>query len=194
MTRRTLFVSALTAFITALSSSAQAQVDDRAVPQIGSPRNVITIAPIALILGQVFAPEYERVISPEGSFVVAAGYLDVDFDEEFGFDDGGDSDATYLRLEGKYRYYPRGVLNGILVGASVGLTSVDGRVREGGTEREFNAAGPSIGFELGTARLYGASRRLYVGGIVGAKRIFWDVPGNVFTAYPTIRLAVGYAF
>ena len=193
MTRRILLLAAAASFA-AFPNSIQAQrIDQDAIrPEI--PRNVITIAPIALILGQIFAPEYERVISPEASFAIAAGYWDVDFDEDFAFEDEGDTDATYLRLEGKYRYYPRQVLDGILVGANVGLSSVDGRVRENGTERDFNATGPSIGFELGHARLYGASRRLYVGGIVGAKRIFWDVPGDVITAYPTVRVAIGYAF
>ena len=192
MTRRILLLAAAACFA-ALPNSIQAQ---RVEPDTSwmAPRNVISIAPIALIIGQVFAPEYERVISPEASFAIAAGYLDTDFDEEIGLDDDGDTDATYLRLEAKYRYYPSQVLDGVLVGANVGLSSVDGRVREDGTERDFNATGPSVGFELGYARLYGASQRLYVGGIVGAKRIFWDAPDAIFSAYPTIRVAIGYAF
>ena len=194
MTRRILLLAAAACFA-AFPSSIQAQrIDQDAIrPEI--PRNVITIAPIALILGQIFAPEYERVISPEASFAIAAGYLDTDFDEKLPVGDDSDVDATYLRLETKYRYYPRQVLDGILVGANVGLSNVDGRTRDSsGTERDFDATGPSIGFELGYARLYGASQRLYVGGIVGAKRIFWDVPDKVFSAYPTIRVAIGYAF
>lgn len=190
MTPRILVVAAA---ILALPTAVQAQWTDRDPSQPATPRNVISIAPIALILGQVFAPEYERVLSPEGSFAVAAGFFDTDFDSDLSFD-GTDADATYLRLEGKYRYYPRGVLNGIMVGASLGFTSVDGRIRENASERDFNAAGPSVGFEIGRARLYGASRRLYVGTLLGAKRIFWDVPEGVLGAYPTVRLAIGYAF
>ena len=192
MTRRILLLAAAACFA-AFPNSIQAQRINQGVTGPVIPRNVISIAPIALILGQVFAPEYERVISPEASFAIAAGYLDTDFDEDFDLDDA-DENATYLRLEAKYRYYPSQVLDGILVGANVGLSTVDGQVREGGTERDFNATGPSVGFELGYARLYGASQRLYVGGIVGAKRIFWDVPGDVLTAYPTVRVAIGYAF
>ena len=193
MTRRILLLAAAACFA-AFPSSIQAQRMDQDAIRPEIPRNVITIAPIALILWQVFAPEYERVISPEASFAVAAGYWGTDFDEKIALDDDGDTDATYLHLEAKYRYYPNQVLDGVLVGANVGLRSVDGRVREVGTERDFNATGPSVGFELGYARLYGASQRLYVGGIVGAKRIFWDVPDKVFSAYPTIRVAIGYAF
>ena len=193
MTRRILLLAAAACFA-AFPHSAQAQFAEPDTAWL-APRNVISIAPIALIVGQVFAPEYERVISPEASFAVAAGYWGTDFNEDTTpLDDDSDLDATYLRLEAKYRYYPRQVLDGILVGANAGLSSVDGRVRESGTERDFNATGPSIGFELGYARLYGATQRLYVGGIVGAKRIFWDVPDAVFSAYPTIRVAIGYAF
>jgi hypothetical protein len=113
---------------------------------------VISIAPLALVLGQAFAPEYERAISSSTSVVAALGYL------RGAYDDGilGDPvDARYLRAEGKFRYYPDGYrLSQLLVGASVGVTSANGTdFDDRGRTRDYSVSGPSIGLEVGYSGL-----------------------------------------
>ncbi len=159
------------------------------------PRNVISIAPLALVLGQAFAPEYERAISSSTSVVAALGYL------RGAYDDGilGDPvDARYLRAEGKFRYYPDGYrLSQLLVGASVGVTSANGTdFDDRGRTQDYSVIAPSVGLEVGYSGLPRTARRPYWSVISGWKRVFWNgiPPVDLLTKYATLRLAVGYAF
>lgn len=161
-----------------------------------APRNVVSIAPLGLVLGKAFAPEYERAISPSTSVVAALGYLRGAYDD--GLLQDVPVDARYLRAEAKYRYYPDGYrLSQLLLGASVGITSASGtRSDDRGRTRGYSAIGPSAGLEVGYSGPDGTTRRPYWAVITGWKRVFWSHPPPVdlLTEYPTLRLAVGYAF
>ncbi len=160
-----------------------------------APRNVVSIAPLGLVLGKAFAPEYERAISSSTSVVAALGYL------RGAYDDGilGDPvDARYLRAEGKFRYYPDGYrLSQLLVGASVGVTSANGTdFDDRGRTQDYSVIAPSVGLEVGYSGLHRTARRPYWSVISGWKRVFWNgiPPVDLLTKYATLRLAVGYAF
>ena len=190
-----LITSAVVACGLLVPCGTSAQAPEATATRREPPRNVISIAPLALVLGQAFAPEYERATSSSTSVVAALGYL------RGAYDDGllGDPvDARYLRAEGKFRYYPDGYrLSQLLVGASAGVTSANGTdLDDRGRTQDYSVIGPSIGLEVGYSGPYGTGRRPYWSVISGWKRVFWNgmPPVDLLTNYATLRWAVGYAF
>jgi hypothetical protein len=71
-----------------------------------------------------------------------------------------------VRLEGKVRYYPYGTFDRFSVGVGLGLMQADGEYNEDGSfgdegpTTEFTSTAPSLAFEVGYTRLYGAQRHL----------------------------------
>ena len=121
---------------------------------------------------------------------VGASYWDLG---TLGIDDDGALDAKYLSGEGKVRYYPAEVP---FRGFSIGLTAGGARASFLALDDErLKASGVKVGVEVDYNWLLGRSDRLALALGVGGKRVWYGANGDrLVGAYPTTRIAIGWAF
>lgn len=203
LSARTLGACALS-LLAALATPASAQHAARLTPRL----NALSTQPINIIVG-FYNLEYERAIGPTTSLGVQATVANDIFSGAF--DDSGE---RYRSAEAKLRYYPNGrVFTGFSVGATLGVSRFSSKPRDScyfdlftgcndpSLER-VSATGAKLGFELDYGWLLGADEAFIVAVGLGAKRLIIDdkrTSDGVYTvdypeAYPTARLAIGYAW
>lgn len=157
-----------------------------------APKQAISINPLGVVF-RVYSGELERSVAPGLTLGAASSYWGAGAD----FDDDASGDVSYLSFDGKLRYYPGGTsLQGFSLGGSLGYTALSGSLTDADGRSTGRANSLSAGVALDYNWLLGDSKRFLVGTGIGAKRLF---PIGVETdglsiAYPTARLAVGYAF
>ncbi len=145
---------------------------------------VVTVNPLGIMFGLV-SGEWERPRTETTSIGVAASFY------------SASSLSNYLSAEAKYRFYPQGrAMHGFSIGGAGGITAVTqscGQFSGFGCEAN-NLYGLTIGLGLDYQWFMGEVDRFAVAVGLGAKRLF--VSGDILdgsTAYPTLRLSVGYA-
>jgi hypothetical protein len=195
MRRRLSIVSSFAAVLLLASAPRSAAAQTADIPR----QQMLSVQPLTTIAGLISA-DYERAIARPG-LTVGAGlsYLSSATVPGLSVDD---IDVSYLSLEGKVRYYLGGVaLRGFSVGATVGGTSA--HVKEDGpisSEDSGRLSGIKLGTELDYLWRLGRSDRLGLAVGLGAKRVFYSASASnqaraaVNVAYPTARLAIGWAF
>lgn len=150
------------------------------------PKNVISIQPISAMF-TVLAAEYER----KGGSTWSWGLGVTNVSDE---DDASTFETTYNSGDVKVRYYPQGnALQGFSFGGSLGFAKVS---EDDGTTTTSESVG-TFGILLEYQWLLGAKKKFAVAAGLGAKKLMLDendFSGDVFTAYPTGRLSVGFAF
>lgn len=157
-----------------LPRQAQAQ---EARPDAIAPHHQILSANPFLLLFEWGNLEYERKVSPTGSIGIAGSTVS--------FDDG---DVSYKSLNGFYRYYPNGALEGFYLGGRLGVHK--------GSEGESEGHLYGLGVDIGYAWLLGRDRNFYIGLGIGATRLFGgDLDTNERVVIPSLRLVnIGFAF
>ena len=168
---------------------ARAQDSTAARPESRRPRQVLSVQPIMAMIG-VLSFDYERAVGDGVTVGVGASYWDTG---TLGLDAAGVLDARYSSAEAKVRYYPaETVFRGFSLGATLG--GARGSVKLLSEDRE-RAGGVKVGVEADYNWLLGRSRRLAMALGVGGKRIFYSASGtHLEGAYPTSRIAIGWAF
>ncbi|MFL5576899.1 MAG: hypothetical protein ACJ79S_13115 [Gemmatimonadaceae bacterium] len=143
-------------------------------------KTVVAVNPLGALLG-IFSAEVEHAVSPTLGVSVGATHWSLLSEQLF----------AYTSADARLRYYVSGTApTGLSLGAVGGVTRVESRA----AGQSVNALG--AGVELNWAELAGRDHRLYLGVGAGAKRLFplrKDIEGYRF-AYPTGRVAVGWAF
>lgn len=188
MIRRAIVLFALVTSPLALHGQEQAP---KQVPK-QAPKQVLWTQPISALLG-MYSVEYERVLGEETSLGFALNYWDPPF---------GDSgeELRYFSPEAKLRFYPGAeVLRKFSFGTTVGWTFVKDRQLDplDFSSSEGKASGLKIGIDLDYSWLLGKRENFGVSLGVGARRVFLDDSfdgEDALVAYPTLRIAVGYAF
>ena len=143
-------------------------------------RTVVAFNPLGALMG-IVSGEAERVLSPSLGLGVGATHWSFLSDRLL----------SYSSADARRRgYVSGGAPTGMSVGAVAGLT----RVSSSAAGRSVDAVG--TGVELSYGELAGRDRRLYLGVGAGAKRLFpLEKELDRFRfAYPTARVAVGWAF
>lgn len=158
----------------ALPGQARAQED---IPEAMVPHEQILSANPFLLLWEWANVEYERKVSPTGSVGIAGSTVS--------FDDG---DANYKSLNGFYRYYPSGALEGFYLGGRLGIHQ--------GSEDDDDGHVYGFGIDIGYAWLLGDNDNFYIGLGIGATRFFGgDLDTDERVVLPSIRLVnIGVAF
>lgn len=154
-------------------------------------QNLVSVNPLAIIFG-LYGAEYERRVGRTTSLGALVSHWSTDSGTDF-----GSNDVSYTSFEMKGRIYPSArIFQGFSFAVGTGVVSLrEDHVAFGTTERN-TATALSIAFELGYSWLLGEADSFYVGTGIGAKRL-GVIGGEVLDAslaYPTVRLAVGYAF
>lgn len=157
-------------------------------------RQVLSIQPLSALLG-VYAVEYERALGEGTSLAFGLNYWDDPFADE-----DSDDEFRYFSPEMKLRFYPSAeVLRKFSFGATAGWTFVENRFDPLGVSNEKDkASGLKIGVDLDYSWLLGKRDNFALSLGAGARRLFlkdrlYD-GADVAIAYPTLRIAVGYAF
>ena len=177
--RRTLVLLALALFAVPLGAQP---------PAPPARRNVLSVNPLGIPAG-FYSADYERALGANASGSVGVSY--------FSLHDEFDDEVSYLSSDLKLRYYPRAALEGFSVGASAGLIRLGSdETTFDGQSTEESESGVTVGTSLDYGWLLGDARRVAVGLGAGLKRVllFGGEAPDVTTFYPTIRVAVGYAF
>jgi hypothetical protein len=175
------------AILTPLAASrAGAQVDTLSGHR-KSPRQVFTVQPIQSIAG-ILSGDYEVSVGGPVTLGVGASYwnaalLGLDLD---------DARASYVSGEVKARFYPG---ERPFEGVSVGLTLGGAHASASDAGGRFRSSGLKTGAEVDYNWLLGDKRQLAIATGIGAKRIFYTMFGDrLVGTYPTMRLAIGWAF
>jgi hypothetical protein len=170
-------------------AAALAQGDTAAVRPPATPRQVLSVQPIQLMLG-VVSGDYERAIGSGLTAGIGASYWDLG---TLGIATEGLLDVSYLSAEAKVRYYPGEVpFRGFSIGLTAGGAHASYRVLD---EDRGTANGVKVGAEVDYNWLLGRSERLALALGLGGKRIWYGAAGDRLAgAYPTSRVAIGWAF
>ncbi len=159
---------------------------------------VFSVQPLTTLLGLVSA-DYERALGRPGLTAgVGLSYLS---NSTVPGASAGDVDVSYLSVEGKVRYYFNGIpFRGFSVGATAGGTSAHVSDTGLSSDESGRLSGIKLGTELDYSWLLGRHERLALAVGAGAKRVFYSASASgearaaVNAAYPTLRLAIGWAF
>jgi len=166
--------------LAAASLGAQGARPDDGLAPPPARRTIVAVNPLGALMG-ILSGEAERVVAPSVGIGVGATHWSFLSDRLL----------SYSSADARLRWYVSGTApTGMSVGAVAGLT----RVSSSAAGRAVNAVG--TGVELSYGELAGRDRRLYLGVGAGAKRLFpLDRELDRFRfAYPTARVAVGWAF
>jgi hypothetical protein len=184
-------VRAATSASLALCAAATAGAAQSATPATSpaAPRQVLSIQPLQAIAG-VVSGDYERAIRNGFTLGIGASYWDFG---TLAIDDGGDLGAKYVSAEVKARYYPSETpFRGFSIGLTGGAAHASFHIFD--NERE-SANGVKVGVEADYNWLLGRSDRLAIALGLGGKRIWYGRKGERLAgAYPTSRIAIGWAF
>lgn len=154
------------------------------------PKNVISIQPLSAMF-TVLSAEYER----KGGASWTWGLGVTNFSPD---DDASTVDPEYNSGDVKFRYYPQGTaLQAFSFGASIGFAKVTGEEASTTPPTEASESVGTFGVLLEYQWLLGAKKKFAVALGVGAKKLMLDedkFSSDVFTAYPTGRISVGFAF
>lgn len=148
--------------------------------------HTISFSPI-LALFEVLVADYEYRIGTETTVGAGVGYWNFEGSED------DDSEATYLALDLKGRFYPDQAFEGFELGGSLGLARIG--FTDDATGADEEATGFSYGIEVGHGWLLGDEKRWFLGAAIGAKR-FWfeEDDDDIPSVMPTGRLNFGVAF
>lgn len=148
--------------------------------------------------GPIEAVFHDRILSVNPLLLVFLGYVSLDYEQSISdattlgaslssFDY---SDASYLTLEAKGRYYVGGrALDGLSVGGLLGL------VRMSADETDETSLALGIGFMVEHQWLLGVDERLAVTAGGGGTRLFLGSDSDAFSSVvPAVRLSLGWAF
>jgi hypothetical protein len=173
--RRSLSHLLLGALLLGLPVAAGAQEAERSAPLPYS--RIASINPLLLVLRGVIAVDLEQRLTPSTSLGISVASFDL-------------SDANYLTVEAKARYYTSGrAFDGVSIGATSGLV----RMREDSSSVEDYAL--SIGFMAERQWLVGTDERLALTAGVGASRLFFAADRPAFRdILPILRLSIGWGF
>lgn len=174
--RRLLTVVALLLALTAPRGAAEAQGSALALAPTGYSR-LASINPLLLVFFGTISADYEQRVTPSVTLGASGASFDL-------------SDANYLTLEGKARYYLSGrAFDGFAVSAAIGLTSM--KADSSGAR----AQALSIGFGAERTWLAGPEERLALTAGAGAARLFGAPDRDEFrTILPSLRLSLGWGF
>lgn len=175
-----LFLAALSLLVGVAPVGAQESARDSVLPSAPARRTIVAVNPIGLVAG-IASGEIERVMSP--SVGLSAGAT------RWSLMSG--RILSYTSVDARLRYYvsgtaPTGVSFGVVAGMTHAASDVAGE--------SVDAIG--TGVEISYGELAGRDKRLFLAVGAGAKRLFLlrqEVDGFRF-AYPTARVAVGWAF
>jgi hypothetical protein len=151
----------------------------QAQPLAPVPRaRIVSINPILLVFGGIVAADYEQRVSTSNTLGVSLS--------SFSW-----SDADYLSIEARGRYYVSGrALDGLSVGVVAGLV----RLRADDSSRVTDYA-MNVGFLGEHQWLLGMEERVAVSAGVGATRLFFNEDRDPFRrVLPIFRLSVGWGF
>ncbi len=139
---------------------------------------IVSVNPVLLVVRGSLAADIEQRVGP--SVTLGASFANFNF-----------SNADYLTLEGRARYYVSGrALDGIAVGTVLGFV----RLSENADDGE-NSVGMNLGFTGERQWLLGAEERVAVTAGAGATRIFFAEDRPAFrSVLPILRLSVGWGF
>ncbi len=142
---------------------------------------------------------YSRIISVNPLLLVFLGYVSVDYEQRIGpgatmglsASNFSLSDADYLTIEAKARYYVSGrAFDGVSIGVLVSAV----RLTEDDSTR-FTSHALGIGFNAERQWLLGADERLALTAGAGATRLFFADDRDAFrTVIPSLRLSIGWGF
>ena len=180
-------VAAAMLAVAIVSSPGLAQSDSLSLGR-REPRQVLSFQPIQAIAGLLSA-DYERAIGGGMTLGVGTSYWD---SSTLGIGDDV-LDAHYFSAEVKARYYPG---ERPFRGVSLGLTAGGARASFSDVyDDHLKASGAKVGVELDYNWLVSRSDRMAIALGVGGKRVFFGANGERLTgAYPTSRIAIGWAF
>lgn len=151
----------------------------------------LSFSPI-LALFEIIVADYELALGTETTLGAGVGYWNFEGEDESDLPED-DSDASYLALDLKGRFYPDRAFEGFELGASLGIARIGFTDDETGDEA--STVGFAYGLEVGHAWLLGDERRWFLGAALGAKRFWFDEDDNdIPTVMPTGRLNFGVAF
>jgi hypothetical protein len=139
--------------------------------------NIVSVNPVLLVFSGIVSADYERRIAPGTTLGASLSSFSL-------------SDANYLTVEGRARYYIEGrALEGFSVGGVLGYV----RLRDDSTRATSNAL--NIGFTGERQWLLGVDERLALTAGLGATRIFLAEDRPPFRkVLPVLRLSVGWGF
>jgi hypothetical protein len=164
-----------TMFLPAAASAQFATRTERAAPVAYD--QILSINPLLLVFQGYVSADYERRLATSTTLGLSLSSFDL-------------SDANYLAIEAKARYYVTGrAFDGVSIGAVSGLV----RLSEDSTNVKDYAL--SIGFNAERQWLVGTEERLALTAGLGATRLFFAEDRPAFRqVLPILRLSIGWGF
>jgi hypothetical protein len=159
------------------SRPASAQIVPELLPPVEHPR-VISVNPLLLIFSGIVSLDYEQRVTSNSTLGASVS--------SFGY-----SDADYLSLEARGRYYVKGrALDGLSVGTVVGLVRMQAQ-----DSTDLRQYAMNIGFTVEQQWLLGVDERVALTAGGGASRLFFSEDRDPFRrVLPTLRLSLGWGF
>ncbi len=160
-----------------VSTPASAQVVQELLPPVEHPR-VISVNPLLLIFSGIVSLDYEQRVTSNSTLGASIS--------SFGY-----SDADYLSLEARGRYYVNGrALDGLSVGTVLGLVRM--QAQDSTDVRQYAM---NIGFTVEQQWLLGVDERVALTAGGGASRLFFSEDRDPFRrVLPILRLSLGWGF
>lgn len=158
------------------ATALQAQTAEAAPEPVFHDR-VVSVNPLLLVFFGYVSMDYEQTIS--GATSLGASLSSFDY-----------SDASYLTVESKARYYVGGrALDGLSVGGLLGI------VRMSADETDETSTALGVGFMVEHQWLLGVDERLALTAGGGGTRLFFGSDSDAFSSVvPAVRLSLGWAF